>query len=90
MDDSNRFNDNNKHMVNRSFPSTQIDILNFFSTNCRQMMRDERYFCDPEEFRPTRYLDANKDGATSDLLYDPGKLVFGFGRRFVHHISLKA
>ena len=47
------------------------------------MMRDERYFRDPEEFRPTRYLDANKDGATSDLLYDPGKLVFGFGRRYV-------
>ena len=53
-------------------------------------MRDERYFHDPEEFKPTRYLDADKDGATGELLYDPGKLVFGFGRRFVFHFNILA
>ena len=53
-------------------------------------MRDERYFRDPEEFKPTRYLNADKDGATGELLYDPGKLVFGFGRRFVFHLKILA
>ena len=53
-------------------------------------MRDERYFHDPEEFKPTRYLNADKDGATGELLYDPGKLVFGFGRRFVFHLNILA
>ncbi|KAH9853240.1 cytochrome P450 [Lenzites betulinus] len=40
--------------------------------------RDTRYYSDPEEFRPERYL---KDGKLSPGVLDPGDFVFGYGRR---------
>ncbi|KAH8114956.1 cytochrome P450 [Phellopilus nigrolimitatus] len=60
--------------------------------NIWQMMRDEKFFPNPEQFSPKRFLDkiSKRDGdklvdATSGLnsleLDDPSSLVFGFGRR---------
>ena len=55
----------------------------------RQMCRDERYFPDPDVFRPERFfgkVEGMKDtlhglnGFSSD---DPSSLIFGFGRRYV-------
>ena len=45
-------------------------------------MRDERHFPEPDQFIPSRYLDDNCS-INNNLTYDPSKLVFGFGRRFV-------
>ena len=45
-------------------------------------MRDERHFPEPDQFIPSRYLD-DSCNINNNLTYDPSKLVFGFGRRFV-------
>ena len=49
----------------------------------RQMMRDEAYFPNPEEFNPDRHLERLKGdklgGPVKDN--DPSNLVYGFGRR---------
>ena len=44
-------------------------------------MRDERIFPEPDQFIPTRYLNADRGSVNNDLPYDPSKFVFGFGRR---------
>ena len=44
----------------------------------RFMLRDERFWDNPTEFRPERFLQELKEGQV-----DPKSLVFGFGRRFV-------
>lgn len=54
----------------------------------RQMMRDERYYLNPEHFNPDRFSreSANNlrviEGLDKDD-YDPLNVVFGFGRRLV-------
>jgi hypothetical protein len=45
------------------------------------MLRDERFWDNPEEFRPERFLEGLKDGQV-----DPKSLIFGFGRRFGTHL----
>jgi cytochrome P450 len=40
------------------------------------MLRDERFWDDPEEFKPERFLQGLKEGQV-----DPKSLIFGFGRR---------
>jgi hypothetical protein len=43
----------------------------------RSMLRDERVWEDPAEFKPERFLQGLKDGQI-----DPKSLIFGFGRRW--------
>jgi len=40
------------------------------------MLRDERFWNDPAEFKPERFLQELKEGQV-----DPKSLLFGFGRR---------
>jgi hypothetical protein len=42
----------------------------------RFMLRDERFWDNPAEFRPERFLQELKEGQV-----DPKSLIFGFGRR---------
>jgi Cytochrome P450 len=42
----------------------------------RSMLRDKRFWDEPEEFKPERFLQELKEG-----LLDPKSLIFGFGRR---------
>ncbi|KAI0640910.1 cytochrome P450 [Trametes meyenii] len=48
--------------------------------NTWAMTRDERYYPDPEAFRPERYL-GTKDGSERNDVLLPSSFVFGFGRR---------
>lgn len=52
----------------------------------RQMMRDERYYSNPEHFNPDRFSRESAinliEGLDEDD-YDPLNVVFGFGRRLV-------
>ena len=52
------------------------------------MMRDERFFSDPETFNPDRFADkveaAGTDNAQAMAAFnpdDPSSIVFGIGRR---------
>lgn len=47
------------------------------------MMRDERYFSDPERFMPSRFMNYKENDSAHDLAADPARLVFGFGRRYI-------
>jgi cytochrome P450 len=40
------------------------------------MLRDKRFWDDPEVFKPERFLQELKEGQV-----DPTSLIFGFGRR---------
>jgi cytochrome P450 len=40
------------------------------------MLRDERFWDNPEEFKPERFLQGLKEGQV-----DPKSLIFGYGRR---------
>lgn len=64
------------------------ESLGLSAMKIRQMMRDERYFPSPDEFKPERFLKMVEE--TDDRLKslngfypnDPSSLVFGFGRRY--------
>ncbi|CDO76603.1 hypothetical protein BN946_scf184868.g17 [Trametes cinnabarina] len=43
------------------------------------MTRDERYYPEPEEFRPQRYL--TQDGQKNANVLLPSSFIFGYGRR---------
>jgi hypothetical protein len=48
----------------------------------RSVFHDEKYFSNPNEFIPERFLSkGNETGATA--LLDPLAWLFGFGRRYV-------
>ena len=58
------------------------DQIIFLSTFVlRQIMRDERYYPDPEKFMPERHLEVEQGLRPYDPAADPVKAVFGFGRR---------
>lgn len=49
-------------------------------------MRDEKFFPEPEEFRPERYLPSSSESTHSEEQKvpddaNPAKIVFGFGKR---------
>ena len=44
-------------------------------------MRDERYFPEPEEFKPERFAE-KPENAASEEIFNPFNSVFGFGRRY--------
>lgn len=44
------------------------------------MTRDDRFYPEPEEFRPERHLNDDGDGLLQDREL-PNTFVFGFGRR---------
>ncbi|KAI0655730.1 cytochrome P450 [Cubamyces menziesii] len=52
--------------------------------NTWAMSRDTRYYPEPEEFRPERYL--TSDGRLREDVLLPSSFVFGFGRRLRHRI----
>jgi cytochrome P450 len=43
-------------------------------------MRDERYYQEPDQFNPDRFL-VKTVGGLNEEDYDPRGVVFGFGRR---------
>ena len=45
------------------------------------MMRDEKIFPEPEEFRPERYLHHISDKQNVPDEANPARIVFGFGKR---------
>ncbi|KIJ42237.1 hypothetical protein M422DRAFT_171280 [Sphaerobolus stellatus SS14] len=47
-------------------------------SNIWAMMRDPKYFTNPDEFRPERFLEEKRDNSPHA---DPLQIVFGFGRR---------
>ncbi|OSD03860.1 cytochrome P450 [Trametes coccinea BRFM310] len=52
--------------------------------NTWAMTRDERYYPEPEEFRPERYL--TTDGQMDGEVLLPSSFIFGYGRRQHHRI----
>ena len=56
--------------------SSRLGVLRLTSLPPRYMLRDERFWDDPAEFRPERFLQELKQGQV-----DPKSLIFGFGRR---------
>ena len=55
-----------------------ISVLNF---SFRSILNDRKFFNDPQEFQPERYL---KDGKLNPAMRDPDCAAFGFGRRSVN------
>lgn len=49
----------------------------------RAMSRDTRFYPDPEEFRPERFMVPDEK---KDELLMPSSFVFGFGRRSAAHV----
>ena len=47
-------------------------------------MRDERYFPEPEEFKPERFAE-RPENAASEEIFNPFNSVFGFGRRYAFY-----
>ena len=45
----------------------------------RAFSRDPKYYPDPEEFKPERYL--MEDGSPNKNVLDPRSFTFGYGRR---------
>ena len=70
-----------------SSPSMIDSILEDCLRAYRQMCRDERYFSDPEAFRPERFsskvegMKNTLQGLNGFSPDDPSSIVFGFGRR---------
>ena len=56
--------------------SSRLDQLRLTILPLRYMLRDDRFWDDPTEFRPERFLQELKEGQV-----DPKSLIFGFGRR---------
>ena len=57
------------------------EILREVNISSRQIMRDERYFPEPEEFKPERFAE-KPENAASEEIFNPFNSVFGFGRRY--------
>lgn len=65
-----------------------LQVLNISKSWSRAMMRDKRYYHDPNVFNPDRFLviDAKPESSVVHPLNsfrpdDPASLAFGFGRR---------
>ncbi|KIJ28354.1 hypothetical protein M422DRAFT_189820, partial [Sphaerobolus stellatus SS14] len=61
------------HYNGHDLPSGSVIVPNIWA-----MTRDTRYFANPEEFRPERFLE---EKLQDSLRADPLQIVFGFGRR---------
>ena len=48
------------------------------------MLHDEEVYPDPFKFKPERFM---KDGKLAKDVRDPGHACWGFGRRYVSHLS---
>jgi cytochrome P450 len=61
-----------------------------YSCGHRGIMHDEKYFSQPSEFLPERFLEASKSqGGGPTGLLEPQNYIFGFGRRYVYGRSLE-
>ena len=55
-------------------------LLSFLTSLIRSILHDPKYFNNPMEFQPERYL---KDGKPNPDVIDPAVVAFGYGRRSV-------
>lgn len=67
-----------KSMEENEYKGYRIPKGSIVVSNIWAYSRDSRFYSDPEEFRPERFL---KDGRLNPDVLDPELIVFGYGRR---------